>query len=320
MTVTTRTWRHSALYTNATFTVAGVLAAVNTAVLAEVAAFPSTALWTVADYSAVNGTITFKRTAVSSGGAGRIMLFGGSVPHTLAADGSSLLNTSLYGGYAVSATSDAPEQAYTAGKPYTTGDWLPGGQIILTATIANIERVEWYEHEEGMFFVFRLAIMNTTNAISSFFGGFHGVSVDGSTAYAIACGSAGQWATTQDTATAGAGSQWLSLGTEATAGNTRTNFQESAGNVRRCRKLQVVPATAIQDALRDSGSKRYFYPIYLRNSDETRLVIKMRQIGIGITEVHNQTMNTATLTPACIKISTRSDQNDNGPWLTNFLT
>lgn len=321
MSVSTRTWRHSALYTVSAATVAGNLAALKAAIDAEVIANPSTYFWGVADSSVPNGTLTLKRSANGTGGAGRIMVFGGSAPNTNAIDAQTSATTSLYGGFAATATSDAPEQAYTAGKPYTTGDWIPGGSILVTATIANSERVEYYETEDGIFVVFRLASMNASNSMAgSFFAGNLAVSVDGQTAYAISGGSAGALVTTNESSgTAGTGF-FFGNGTEGTAANTRTNYQESAGNVRRCKRMTIIARVGEQEAWRDGASKRYFYPIYLRNSDQTRTIIKMRQMAMGITETHNQLINSATLTPACTKIAIRSDQVDCGPWLTNFLT
>ncbi len=318
MSVLTRTWRHSALYT-VTATLAGAIAGLKAAVDAEVAANPTTAKWQVADSSVPNGTLTLKRTANGTGGRGRIMVFGGSAPNTNAIDAHTSNTSFLYGGYAPDASVDAPEQAYATGKPYTTGDWVPGGGI--TSSFTGLDRLEYYETEDGMFIVWRAAIMNAaTSTIASFFAGDLAVSVDGQTAYAISGGSAGTWTTAEDTQATGTTGMWLSLGTESTASSTRTNYVETVGNVRRVRKIQIVPATLIQDALRDAASKRYFIPIYLRNSDQLRTLIKLRQIGAGISEVHNQAINSATLTPAAIKIALRSDTQETGPWLLNVLT
>jgi hypothetical protein len=81
----------------------------------------------------------------------------------------------------------------------------------------------------------------------------------------------------------------------------------------------MVPTLAgIQDKLRTSGQVRYYVPILMANSDTVRTTIKLRQIALGISEVHDQVMSDAN-GPAAIKIGFRADQPDHGPWLTNFL-
>jgi hypothetical protein len=315
MTVSTLTWRPSALYTLTASTHAAAIAGLKAAVDAEVAANPTTALWQVADYS--SGTLTLKRTANGSGGSGRIMIFGGSSPNTLAIDGATAGSASLYGGYAPNATADAPEASYASGVPYTTGDWIPGG--LITTLLTSIDRVTYFESTAGMFIVWRRAAMNATSTnLATFFAGQLAVSLDGSTAYHIAGGSAGLWAGSQDSVTAAGASLWIGHGGEGTASSARTNFKESAGNVKRCQKLQALGIASNTDRLKDAGAKRYFLPILMPNSDSSYIAIKLRQIAGGIEGIFGQAISDASGV-AAYKIAGRSDSNDHGPWLTNFL-
>lgn len=320
MTVATVTWRKSALYTNTTTNIASVLSSIKDAVDAEVAANPSTYQWAVADYSAVDGTLVLKPRSPSTL---RLMFYGGSSPHTDATDGAAAASTSLYVGLAVNPGVDAPQQAYTAGAPFTTNQWLSGGLIAAASNISGNSwaKLEYWEHVDGFLLVIRKNTMNsgTTNANSALgWGGKMAVSADGQTAYSICGGSTGGLSSTLDTVTAAGGGIPFSNGTESTTTNSRNNFYESETDViRRCQCLFKPRAAGLALKLRDAGNRRYFPPIYMVNSNEDRLMIKMRQMAWGVDDAHGTTYSDVDGIKGH-RVGFRDDTASPGFWLTNM--
>lgn len=319
MTLPTMTWRRSALGTLGAQTVAGAIAALKALIDAEVIANPSTYQWSVADSSVPNGTLVLKP---RSGDSQRVMVFGGQSPNTLAVDGATAATTSLYIGCADSAGVDAPQASYSAGVPFTTGNWLAGG-IICTASNLSVNtwtKVEYWEHADGIFIVFRKNTMNASSATNSCvgWGGKMAVSVDGNTGYHISGASVGGLVSAMDTGTAAAVGQPISHGAE-TALLPRANYYETDTlSIRQCQKMFSARVSGIPAKMRNNGARRYWLPIYMANSNEDRVTIKMRQISWGVPEAHGTTLSDVSGVEAH-KIGFRDDQVGDGPWLVNIL-
>lgn len=317
MPATLLTWRKSDLYT-ITETLAGFLAGLKAAIDAEVAANPSAALWEVADYDGTDGTLVIKNTAagIAAGGSAnrRLMLFGGVAPNTAAIDGATSNTSSLYCGVAPSAGVDAPQQAYGTGVPFTTGAWVPGG--ILT-TVFTLDKVEYYETAAGMVIVFREGSMTgATNNLSTAILGALAVTMDGESERDIAVGSAGLWVANADTTPGGTGLYIPSANPTGSVGYVRANYLDPDDGVVRCIRLFTGVLAGDTAGIRGVGSTRFFFPIPLRDVNNNYLRIRLRQIGVGLRDVHGSTMSDADGIRA-YKIGARTDTAEDGPWLLN---
>ena len=316
MTVETITWRRSALGDLSAANVAGVLGSFNTLFIAEKAANPSTWQWEVADYSAVNGTLVLKPRS----GTQRLMLFGGSSPNSAAIDSAAAATTTTYVGLATAPGVDAPQQAYTAGAPFTTGEWIPGGSMAGNSALSGFTKVEYWEHEDGLVLVVRSNTMNSgAGNLTLCWGGIMAVTVDGNTGISICGGPAGELSSNMDTVTtSGASSVPFSNGVTGTS-SARNNFYDADNDVvRRCEVLFKFRTTGLDLKMRDAGNRRYFAPIFMVNSNEDRLLIKMRQMSWGISEAHGTTYSDVDGVQGH-RIAFRADQASVGFWLSNKL-
>ena len=318
MPVALMTWRSSALYTTGT-SPAAILAGLKAAIDAEVAANPSTALWMVAAFDAAVGTLTLKNTTagITAGGAAarRLMVFGSvGNPHADAADGASANANSLYCGVAPTAAVDVPQVAFTAGAPYTTGVWVPGGQI---AGSFPTDRVQYHETFDGMVVVFRYLTMDTVARLATAFMGALAVTLDGETARDIAFGSTGPWSTGQDSA-ALQQSEWAPSGDATVGGATlsRANFSDPTNGLLRVQRAYLTNGTA-RSAYRGPGAERYYIPLVMRDLSSAVCRIKLRQIALGAREPHGTTVSDVGGVQAT-KVGERNDIASDGPWLTNF--
>ncbi len=322
-------WRASALY-GAGATVALCLSGLKAAVDAEVAANPSTHLWTVADYSAPNGTLVLKPSvnAASGVGARRVMFFGGQVPNTAAIGGQTADVGWLYCGVAPTANVDAPQQSYTVGAPFTTGVWVAGGMVCNPAVAPALANVQYFELDQGIVLSLQTALFNATQSQRTAMVGQLAVSLDGATLYDFANGSGGRWNSSPENMHTGlhesdCGTFPDSNPVQAVAaGYAACRYNDPIDGVVVCTRVQTLsanytPAQHQTDALRTSGSSRYFLPIPMMQVILPRLKMKMRQMAIGVEGIHAETMSSVAGVQA-IKLGERGDTQGQGPWLTNL--
>lgn len=329
--MTLSNWRKSADYATSANTVAAWLAGLKALVDAEVAANPTTALWQVSDYSAVNGTLVIKPTtnAASGVGARRVMFFGGAAPHATAVGGQTGMgSTYVCCGVAPTANVDAPQQSFSAGAPFTTGLWIPGGGIV-SPSVSGAEVLSYFELDQGIVVASRRTTMLLTSGnVGSAILGQMAVSMDGVTLTDFANGSSGVWTADAE----GDHSQQNSTnnGPFATGPSGNLNgpygqnkYSDAVDGVVACVPAFISKGSAWTQAenftggRRGDANERYFFPIPMRQVVQNRLKIKMRQIAWGVSGIFGEEMLNDSGVRA-IKFGTRSDIADQGPWLTNF--
>ena len=143
-------WRASAAAVVSSINPAGWLAALHDLIVAEVAAHPETAQWTVSDYSSVNGTLELKKLQVADDV--RILLFGGDTPNAAALWQTQDSASFLHGLICPTAGTTGPSAAYTAGAPYAEPSTL--GAAFLSSvdhsgqTAAN--RIRYWENGSAL--------------------------------------------------------------------------------------------------------------------------------------------------------------------------
>lgn len=318
MPVPLLTWTKATIATVPTTTVAGCLSGLKAAVDAHNAANPTTAFWVVSDYSAPNGTLVLKPTAagIAAGGTAdaRIIFFGGSAPNLAAVDGISNTATPLYCGLATSAGVDAPQQAYTAGAPFTTGVYIGGA--VLNA-FSSVDRVTYWESFDGLVVAFhRNAMTSTSTNLGNFIVGKLLVDPDGETARWFVTGSLTLWNGSNDSSASTQGVAIPASSSVAAAAARANALIEPSAIIRTFRTLQAGAAGNLA-AARSAGNARYFFPIIMRASESLTTVGKLRQIAYGIQEIFGQTVSTVDGV-AAHKLGSRSDVIDDGPWICNF--
>lgn len=313
MPTPTLTWRPSAVYAVSATTLAACLQALKDAVDAEVAANPSTAIWQVADFSSVNGTLVLKRRTGAGGGNRRIMLFGGAIPSGAATGGATGGVTTLYGGVAPTAGVDAPQQAFTAGAPFTTGVWVPGG--IISTTYTSAERVSYWESADGIVVVWRRA--TTTAAGNTFVFAAGGIMSDVSDDTVIDCsfGSAGTLAAAAYGILSSA-NLLVPAGATPAASNARCQIlypgDLAASSAYRIHGMGTGDSTRLKN-----GQQAYFLPMFMGRGGFNQLAGKLRQMAFGPAGILGQVLSTASGVIA-YGVGDRLDADVDVLWLTNF--
>lgn len=330
--MTLSTWRASAVYTTSANTVAAWLAGLKALVDAELAAHPTTALWQVSDYSAGNGTLVLKPTtnAASGVGARRVMFFGGvSTPSSAAVGGQASLSTSyVCCGVAPTANVDAPQQAYATGAPFTTGLWVPGGGIVAPVT-SGAEKLQYFEMDQCIVVTSqRPTMVAASGNLASAIIGQMAVTMDGTSLSDFANGSSGLWTADAD----GTHSQQNSTSNGPFAFGSSANLNNVYGQNKYNDPIDgvvaAVPAFVSNNSLWTQAenytggraglaNERYFFPIPMRQVVQNRLRYKMRQMAWGVSGTFGEEMLNDSGVRA-LKLGTRSDVADQGPWLTNF--
>ena len=150
MTTARTPWRASAAAVVSSIDPAGWLDALHDLIVAEVAANPETAQWTVSDYSSVNGTLELKKLQVTDDV--RILLFGGATPDDGALWQTEADASFLHGLICPTAGTTGPTTAYTAGAPYAEPSTLGAAFLSSVAhsgqTAAN--RIRYWENGSAL--------------------------------------------------------------------------------------------------------------------------------------------------------------------------
>ena len=322
-------WRMSAAYPLGN-SIALYLSGIKAAIDAEVAANPTTALWQVADFNAINGTLVIKPTANAVSGVGnrRVILFGGvGVPSVASLGGIATPGTTyLCGGYAPTAGVNAPEQSYVTGVPFTTGQYLGGGQIVIPDV--NLNRVTYFELDQGIIICIHksIQITNSTN-IATCIAGQLGVSMDGNTLYEVCSSSGSTWRDNPDGGLTGSISSTSCMFPCTALPNSiysQFKFLSPIDGV-----INVIPAFTgapnsnyaqtdfFEGARKGSANERYFFSIPMRGLTNAFLDMKMRQMAWGINGIFGEVITDISGVQGR-KLGCRSDIADQGPWLTNF--
>ena len=152
MTTARTPWRASAAAFVSSINPAGWLDALHDLIVAEVAANPATAQWTVSDYDAVAGTLELKKLQVTDDV--RILLFGGAEPDDGALWQTASEDAFLYGLICPTAGTTGPATAYTAGAPYDAEPSTLGAGFLSSISVntgqTSANRIRYWENGSSM--------------------------------------------------------------------------------------------------------------------------------------------------------------------------
>ena len=266
--------------------------------------------------------------AFSGVGNRRVILFGGvGIPSVASVGGITTVPTTyLCGGYAPTAGVDAPQQSYVTGVPFTTGEYLGGGPILIPS--ANLNRVTYFELDQGIIICIHRAVQTTgIDNLATCIAGQVGVSMDGNTLYEMCSSSGSEWKNNPDAGQTGQiTSTTCMFPCTLTANSIYAQFKFLSpidGVVNVIPAFTGAPNTLYsqtdfyEGARKGDANERYFFSIPMRGLSSAFLEVKMRQMAWGINGIFGEAITDVSGVQAR-KLGCRSDIADQGPWLTNF--